>query len=74
MQKYSALTPTNLHRVSIVLYDADLQLLRDLVESTGVHTRSALIRLAIRALHATQGHVPHGDYQTLREDLARKAS
>ncbi len=65
MQKRSALIPTNLYRVSIVLYDVDLQLLQDLKELTGVHTRSALIRLAIRALRATHGASLHGDHHIL---------
>lgn len=74
MRKRSVLIPTNPHRVSIVLYDADLQLLQNLRELTGIHTRSALIRLAIRALRATHKKRQDscGDHQTPRDNERHK--
>lgn len=38
------------YRVSVILYDADIQMINDLREPTGIVSRSAIIRFAVREL------------------------
>lgn len=58
------------HRVSVTLYDEDLALVGTLQMYTGIMTRSAIIRFALRALKEQY----HRDNTTLRDDAGREKS